>query len=310
MTAAIDLNLLRVFEALMELRSVTRVADRLGLTQSAVSHALGRLRRALDDPLFVRGPGGLQPSPRAEQIAPSVSASLQQLRDVLAPARFVPAKADRSFTIATGAYFCTLILPALLERVRREAPNVRLRVVPLIDNGTSMLDRGQIDLALGAERELPRRFVVDPLFSDEMVWIAARTNPLVQRNPDLDEIMRHPRVKIAITPNFLASPLHDHDVALPVDQFTDDHAAAAEATPAIVYDSQTAAAIVARTDSIACVARRIAEREQRREEIAILMPAAHLQSVGLAMIWHERNRSDLAFAWLRDLVLAVAVGDG
>ena len=123
----IDLNLLRVFDTLIEVRSVTRAAGKLGLTQSAVSHALARLRNALDDPLFVRAPGGLQPTARALEIAPGVREGLAQLRGALSPTEFDPATASRTFTLAAGSYFCVLLVPELIARVRAAAPDVVLR---------------------------------------------------------------------------------------------------------------------------------------------------------------------------------------
>ncbi|WP_395397931.1 LysR substrate-binding domain-containing protein [Novosphingobium sp. BL-8A] len=307
--AEIDLNLLRVFDALMELRSVTRVADRLGLTQSAVSHALGRLRRMLDDPLFVRSPRGLQPSARAEQIAPGITASLQQLRDALAPAQFTPASATRNFTIAAGTYFCTLIIPPLLERLRSDAPNVSLRVVPLIEDGTTMLDRGLIDLALGAMQDLPSRFVVEPLFEDDMVWIAARSNPLADQVPDLGRIMRHPRVRMVTRRPFSTPRTLDDDAVVADHQSIGWDPEPAGNAPTTVYDSQTAAAVVARTDMVACIPRRIAEGERQRDDIIVLMPATRAETISLAMIWHSRNRSDSAITWLRELVSNAARGE-
>src|SRR3954464_8171015 len=95
----LDLNLLRIFEALIEERSATRAGARLGLTQSAVSHALNRLRYAVGDPLFVRGPAGMLPTPRATEIAPRIRAGLAQLQAALTPAGFTPAEADRRFVI-------------------------------------------------------------------------------------------------------------------------------------------------------------------------------------------------------------------
>src|SRR5256885_7423857 len=96
---ALDLNLLRVFEALMQERSATRAGERLGLTQSAISHALNRLRYVLQDELFVRGPDGMQPTERAAEIAPRLRQGLLQLQLALAPADFVPERSDRRFTI-------------------------------------------------------------------------------------------------------------------------------------------------------------------------------------------------------------------
>jgi len=302
----IDLNLLRVFDALFEMRSVTRVAHRLGLTQSAVSHSLGRLRRMLDDPLFVRGPRGLQPSARAEQIAPGIRASLQQLKDALAPVRFSPASATRTFTIAAGAYFCSLIIPPLLEKVRCDAPGVSLRVVPLFENGTTLLDRGRIDLGLGLVEEMPSRFVVEHLLVDEMVWIAARSNAVAAQTPDLGTIMRHPRVEIPKVRPFSTPQLLDEETILAADRTVGSDRSPVGPSPATAYDSQSAAMIVARTDLVACIPRRIAEREKHREDIVILRAASPPETIETAMIWHGRNRSDAALGWLRSLVLEIA----
>src|SRR3546814_5499681 len=93
----LDLNLLRIFDALIEQRSVTRTANRLGLTQSAISHALARLRQSIGDPLFVRVAGGLQPTARAIEIAPGIRQGLLQFRDALSPSLFDPATAKRRF---------------------------------------------------------------------------------------------------------------------------------------------------------------------------------------------------------------------
>jgi DNA-binding transcriptional LysR family regulator len=303
--AEIDLNLLKIFDALIELRSVTRVADRLGLTQSAVSHALGRLRRMLDDPLFVRGPRGLQPSARAEQIAPGIRLSLQQLRDALAPAEFAPSSAARSFVIAAGSYFCTLLVPLLVERLRNEAPNITLRVVPLIEDGTAMLDRGLIDLALTGVETLPTRFVVEPLFDEELVWIAGAA-PSAGPMPSIAEMMTRPRVHMKALQRWSPMPrLHD-DADLLAEEPTRALVEVTSSSPAIVYDSVTATSIVARTNMIACVPRRIAERAAGRGEIRILAPTASEASVGIAMTWHGRNRTDAALVWFRALILDLA----
>ena len=192
-----DLNLLRVFDTLIELRSVTRGAARLGLTQSAVSHALGRLRRELGDPLFLRSADGLQPTARAEQIAVGVREGLRQLRGALASPSFDPAQASRRFTLAGGAYFCTLLVPVLVERMRREAPGVTLRIVPLAESLFSSLDRGTIDIAFAGDIVMPPRFVEEPLYVEEMVWISAVGHPLSAAPFDPAGIAAAPRVMLA-----------------------------------------------------------------------------------------------------------------
>src|SRR6195952_4210185 len=101
---ALDLNLLRVLDVMLEERNVTRAAARLGLTQSAVSHALNRLRYAVGDDLFVRGPSGMQPTPRAIEMGPQVHAALTQLQAALAPTDFAPATSERRFALVAGSY--------------------------------------------------------------------------------------------------------------------------------------------------------------------------------------------------------------
>src|SRR3546814_444671 len=193
----IDLNLLRVFDTLFELGNVTKAGARLGLTQSAVSHALGRLRQSIGDPLFVRAPGGLQPTARAIEIAPGVRVGLSQLRTALSPSAFDPGTADRRFTIAAGSYFCALFIPGLLARARQIAPNVSFRIQPLGGDLLVDLDEGAIDLALGAFTKIPRRLWLEALFQEELVWIAAAGSPLAGRRLRQADLTGQPRVLIA-----------------------------------------------------------------------------------------------------------------
>src|SRR3569833_2718280 len=122
----LDLNLLRVFDVLLEERSVTRTGARLGLTQSAVSHALSRLRYMLADELFVRGLMGMQPTPRAVEMGPQVHAALNQLQAALAPSAFDPATSERRFGVVTGAYASAILAPPLAGRLAEIAPQSEL----------------------------------------------------------------------------------------------------------------------------------------------------------------------------------------
>src|SRR5215472_7943013 len=128
--SGLDLNLLRVFDTLIEERSVTRAGERLGLSQSAISHALNRLRYVLGDELFLRGPDGMQPTPCATAIAPRLRHGLIQLQLALAPAEFVPQDTHRHFTIVCGEYLGTVLVPSLVARLRTEAPHAELRIRP------------------------------------------------------------------------------------------------------------------------------------------------------------------------------------
>src|SRR5579871_2137367 len=164
-----DLNLLRIFDLLFEERSVSRAARRLSLTQSAVSHALARLREMMGDPLFTRGAGGLQPTARAEELAPQLREILVRIRTALSPPSFDPRSSSREFTIAAGAYVCRLLLPPLVALARAAAPGVTLRIVNVNQALLDELDQGSVDIGIGAFEEIPARIKSLPLFNDTAV---------------------------------------------------------------------------------------------------------------------------------------------
>lgn len=197
----IDLNLLVVFEALMEERHVGRAANRLSLSQSATSHALGRLRRLFDDPLFVRNPRGIEPTLRARDLAQPISEVLAQLRQVLSPSgAFDPAKLRRTFTVAAHDYAMLVLMPSLMTDLRQHAPGVNLRCVSIhpaevIDK----LDRGKLDFALGgfvgigAERVRRRT-----LISDRFVGVARRDHPrLNDGHMSLEDLLDLPHAVVS-----------------------------------------------------------------------------------------------------------------
>src|SRR5262245_60471355 len=143
--SAPDLNLLRVLDVLLEERSVTRAGARLGLSQSAVSHALNRLRHMLNDDLLVRGPSGMQPTPRALEVGRGVHLALNQLQSALAPADFDPATTTRRFGLITGLYAAAVLVPALADRIGVLAPRAELAVDEFDPDLLDRLDSHQVD---------------------------------------------------------------------------------------------------------------------------------------------------------------------
>jgi DNA-binding transcriptional LysR family regulator len=297
----IDLNLLRVFDTLVEVRSVTRAAGRLGLTQSAVSHALARLRSALDDPLFVRAPGGLQPTARALEIAPGVREGLAQLRGALSPTEFIPGTAQRRFTIAAGSYFCTLLVPELIARVRAVAPEVTLRIVSPGPELLSELDEAGVDLALGAFTRVPSRLSSEALYREELVWIAAAGNPIARALFDPRVFAAAPRVTVSVG---RPSDALRYDGVLErrlIAETGETEPFAAGGDAGIVYDGITAIGIVARTDMIALVPRRFAERDDPAPGV-VTLDAPEEGGIDLMILWHGKSDDDAGLAWLRGLI--------
>ncbi len=177
----IDMNLLVVFEALMEERNVTRAGDRVGLAQPSVSSALGRLRRLFDDDLFVRTPSGMAPTRRALEIAPRVGEALHLIRAAFDPGRpLEPAGVqDRIVTLAVTDYADLILVPPLVAALRRRAPGLTLRVRPLAPTRlVSEIDAGEVDFGIGAHLDAPARLSVRPLFEERFVCVTDPGNPV------------------------------------------------------------------------------------------------------------------------------------
>lgn len=299
----IDLNLLRVFDALFELRSVTRAASRLGVTQSAVSHALGRLRTTLNDPLFLRSSSGLQPTPRALEIAPGIRDGLNQLRGALTPSIFEPASESRHFTIAAGSYFCGLLIPALVACARTSAPSVTFAIVTPTPDLLAALDDGTVDLAMGAFGKAPPRILVEHLFREELVWIASAANAEV-RAASTQELAGRPRLQItAGRPNpgqgFLTMT---GGLEWRVGADSPTGLVSGPGATVSIYDAVTAASIVQQTDLVARVPRQFALRTSDPKQLAVIDTQSDAEGIDMSMISHRRLEEDAGLTWLRGLI--------
>jgi len=170
--SSLDLNLLRVFDAVMEERSVLRASQRVFLSQSAVSHSLARLREMLEDELFVRTTAGMQPTARALAMAPLVREALKSLETAIELPKFEPGTSTRKFTIAANDFTTMVVTPRLLEILSVEAPHVDLVIRPVtrIDLA-EQIDLGRIDTAIGTFFAAPQRFKSNLLFEYDDVLV-------------------------------------------------------------------------------------------------------------------------------------------
>lgn len=176
-----DLNLLPIFVALMEERSVTRAAERLGMTQPALSNALARLRVMLQDPLFIRERYGIQPTPIALELAPGIADALARLDDaVLGQQEFDPASAQRLFTIAPNGYVEFVLVPAIVARLAQVAPGITLRLTPY---GNDLAETGAISgttaMVLGRIVDPPDNLVVQHLMDESLACVVRADHPEV-----------------------------------------------------------------------------------------------------------------------------------
>jgi DNA-binding transcriptional LysR family regulator len=308
----LDLNLLRVFEALLEEQSVTRAATRLGLTQSAVSHALNRLRYALGDELFVRTPDGMRATPRASEIAPGVLSGLRQLQAAFAPSAFDPALTTRRFTIEASGYISEVMMPEVVARLRVEAPRSELRIRNTVANLVETLDAGRTDVAIGGFARIPDRFDHAPLFEERMVWVLRADNPMADEPLTMDRLcaLSHIIIALAEDAQVVGGSVVSGGLERRViwDDGSVQRAMAAQGkqrkVALTVPDAHSALSIVSRTDMVAFVPRRLALTFERFG-LKLFESPYPAPSAELTMVW-RKDQDSAALAWFRSLLISSA----
>ena len=313
---ALNLNLLRLFDALAEERSVTRAGARLGLTQSAVSHGLNRLRHALQDELFIRTPDGMRPTARAQEIAPRLRQGLHQLQLALAPTAFAPAETQRRFMVSASTYACTVFMPRMLAELRRAAPAAEVRLHTPNHSIGEDIQSGRLDIAIGNFGRAGPGFEREALFEEETVWAmsadhkAARTDRLT-----LTALARLPHVILAsgeddhtVDGLLLESGLERRVALDDGDAFTDALASKGlkRTVGATVPDAQSALAIVGATDMAALVPKRLANAHAAQYGLKLFDPPYPSTPIVIEAIWRRDLSQSPPLEWFRRRLRAAA----
>ncbi|MBV1931746.1 MAG: LysR family transcriptional regulator [Porticoccaceae bacterium] len=203
----VDLNLLVAMHVLLEERNVTRSAQRLFVTQPAMSKTLSRLRILFDDPLFTRSGRGLVPTPRALEIAQALPDVLNDVSTVLQNLDFQPKTYEGAIQIVGPEFMAVQAVPELTNILRTEAPGLTLALSNISDSSIQELESGDIDFILEVEKTLPEGFVATPLGDfTPAVWMR-RGHPLAKKNPTLEEILEYPFVQYFLLIADKVSPL-------------------------------------------------------------------------------------------------------
>lgn len=288
-----DLNLLPIFVALMEERSVTRAAERMGMTQPALSNALSRLRQMLQDQLFVRERYGIQPTPIALELSPLIAEALAQLDDaVLGQQAFDPANAERLFTIAPNGYVEFVLVPAVLARLAKVAPGIKLRLTPY---GNDLVETGVVSgttaLVLGRIVDPPNNLVVQHLIDEGLACAVRADHPAIgdAMTREQFETMKHVNI---VPPGRMRAGLFQ---ALSQQQLKRDVAIS-------VTNFFAAAEMVAVTDYCATLPSLICRQLMHDPRLKVLPAPVDLGSFPVEMAWHVRYRHDPAHRWLRALI--------
>lgn len=303
-----DLNLLKVFDAVMGERSLTRAAHQLALTQPAISNALRRLREAVGDELLVRQGRGLEPTPRALELWPAVREVLERLQSTLTPTVFDPAQARTTFVLTLADSTAAELMPPLVEAISAQAPGVSLRVVPLTTRDPrKLLQDGQADLAIGnfpavladlgdraaADAAVP--FLHHRLFVGDYVCVMRHGHPLASVPLTLENFCaaRHMLVSFSgraygFVDEALASLQQSRHVVLTVNQFF------------------TAGRVVINSDLLTVLPRHFVGVTGFADQLVTRELPFRVAPIQIDALWHPRHHGSSAHAWLRQLVVEQA----
>lgn len=289
-----NLNLLVIFDFLMRERNLSRTGRKLGLSQPAVSHSLERLRRDFGDPLFVKGPGGVVPTPTAERIYPELEKVMEEISRLFhEPVEFDPAAARARLTVATTDYFEQSIAPSLLPRLSREAPGVTLVCRPLTGHlPKEDLASGAVDLATaGYFRDIPDGFLSQKLFDERFVSVVRKGHPEVTGKLTLETYLKLHHVLITLQGDLRGAG----DVAL---EKLDKKRRVAVAVSNFV----AAGWVVAESDLVLTCPARLSRRLRQYLPLEEFPVPVKLSGFTVAQVWHQRTHREPLHKWFRALL--------
>lgn len=287
-----DMKLLAVFDEIYKTRSVSRAGENLGLPQTSVSLALGRLRRRFNDQLFVRTGEGMLPTPRAAMLVPQLRQALELLHSATQQQpNFNPAYASKTFRIAMTDISHLEFLPALVNKVAREAPDVRIEVLRITSDTSKLLESGESDLAIGYMPELEAGFFQQKLFKDGFACVVRR---------------QHPRITERLTESSFRNERH---VVLTApgtgNEIVEQELKRREAGRKVTLSLPTLPGVgnlLANTDLVATVPNRVAQTLVKIARVKALAPPYKFPDFSIKQHWHERFQQDPANRWLRSTV--------
>lgn len=292
-----DLNLLAALDAILQEGSVARAAQRLQLTPPAMSRALGRLRDALGDPLFVRAGRSLVPTPRAVALRERVHAAFGEAMVLLSPeAPTRPEALQRRFTLRADDAVVAALGPELLARLAARAPGVTVVFTAEGDEDVAALRDGRVDLDIGVQGELAPEIRTRKLFEDQRVVLARgrRRQPMT-----LQALARRPHIDVSRRGRTRA----------PIDEVMERHGLRRRVA-AVVPTQLAAAALVAQSHAVSLVSSRFAASVSGYLDVSGSACPATLASATVAMVWHPRFDADPGHTWLREEIFALVGSSG
>lgn len=312
-----DLNLLKVFDAVYEERSLVLAGKRLHLTQSAVSHALARLRELVGDELFMRTGKGMVPTGRAAAMAPALRDSLRRIEATLGGEPFAPEQSSRRFVIAANDHLTAVVIAPLARALQKAAPGVDLVIRPSTRlDLAEQIDLGRIDLAIGIFAQVPDRLNSRTLMSEGEAILMRRGHPAARRSLTLRDIAKYPLVTVSVggqEEGAVGGFIVERGLARQSEMF--DRQALEEALQAeghrprarvTVPHSLAIPELLRDTDMLSIVPASLAVALAKRGDLLRRRPPYPAEASVIRAVWHRRDEHEAGHAWLRGMVVTTA----
>lgn len=301
----IDLNLLKVFDVILQTRSVTVAASNLGLTQSTVSNALNRLRDALGDPLFVRTSDGMMPTPRAEQLAGPIKEAMAQLTQALENhLGFEPQSSERIFKVFMTSVGQLVLLPKLLSLMAKEAPHIKIYTeqTPPHRMREAALENGDVDLAVGHFEAFEGPFYCQRLFNTEFVCMVRADHPDIQGELTLEQFLHAQHiVHLPAGTGYMSAETE-------INELFHSHGLTRQVAVRVAH-SMGIWTIIANSDLLVILPQPLAELCAILAPMQILKTPMPLTTITASQYWHKRFHHDPGNKWLRSQI-AMLYGGG
>ena len=305
--ARVDLNLLVYLDVLLRECNVTRAAEKLGISQPAMSNSLRRLRDLFDDPLLVRTSDGMTPTDRALELQPLIRNVLAAAEIAVLPKTvFDAAASDRIFRIMASDYTEVTLLPQLLTRLRKEAPNIRLDIMTPSDVSFHDVERGKVDLVINRFDTLPQSFHQVHLWDDSFSCVMSAANPVI-KNWNLDSYLSHKHVWVSKTGMGVGVGMSSDDVQRLgwVDEALGKLDAKREIT--VFTRHYQAALLLGEQEDLIVTIPTIASRTMSNNpKVVILDPPFEIPRMRLKMVWSPLLQRDPGHKWLRQMIKDVS----
>lgn len=293
---SLDLNLLVVFDAVFKERNITKAGAKIGLSQSAVSNALTRLRGHLNDELFLRGPRTMRPTQRALEIADSIHSTLVALEMSLDPKVFDPKSESRTFTIAAVDYFSVVVAPKLARFLEENAPSIDIRILPATLDSKELLDQGEADFAAGVFDDIPERFDKQILLEDSFACVVRAGHPLAGTTPTVEQYVAAQHLMISA--NGVARSFVDTDL---------EKLGLKRRISMTISSFSLAPAILESSELILTAPLKVIKSYNNALFSVLQYPAASPTRLRhLDLIWHKRLSVHPAQNWLRTAIKTIA----